>query len=110
MCCLKHVLFAGVSPLPDRTGFQSSLPNPASHEELSASPRILVPAAFPAGGAVDTKGRYTHGINELHPDQAHEAGTPPGGGEEWKCTAAVRLHKGCPGHQEGASLSENPAA
>lgn len=68
---------ARVLPLPGHRGFRLSLPNPASHGGPSVSPHILAPAAFPAGGAVGTKGRCTHRLDELHLDKPHKAGTLP---------------------------------
>lgn len=85
---------AGASLLPDHRGFQSSLPNPASHVGPSASPRTLAPAAFPAGGAAGTKGRHRHRRNEVHPDKAHKTGRLSGGGGNVKFAAS--FHKGHP--------------
>lgn len=82
-------------PVPDHRGFRSSLPNPASHGGPSASPHMLVPAAFPAGGAAGTKGRRMHRINELNQDKSHKAGIP-GGRRDVELTAPCSVPQSLP--------------
>lgn len=77
---MSSQMSARVLPLPGHRGFRLSLPNPASHGGPSVSPHILAPAAFPAGGAVGTKGRCMHRIDELHLDKSHRQGASRGRG------------------------------
>lgn len=94
---------AGVSLLPDRRGFRSSLLSPASHGGPSASPHILAPAAFPVGGAVGTKGRCRHRMQELYPTnstrQGPSGGWGGGGGVHGpspsSTTAHLAVRRGC---------------
>lgn len=74
---MSSQMSARVLPLPGHRGFRLSLPNPASRGGPSVSPHIRAPAAFPAGGAVGTKGRCMHRMGELHRDKPHKAGTLP---------------------------------
>lgn len=83
---------ADASALPDHTGFQSILPNPASRGAPSASPRTPAPAAFPAAGAAGTQGRGMHRMNKQQEDKAHKARRKKGDGK-----LMALFHKSCPG-------------
>lgn len=99
---MSSQMSARVLPLPGHRGFRLSLPNPASRGGPSVSPHIRAPAVFPAGGAVGTKGRCMHRMDELHRDKPHKAGTLPRkteceaqGPSPSPTKAALELRSGC---------------